>query len=79
VALQLCLGATARNTGRGSSVVKYIREGTAPHQFALIRVTLRNEGSEAYLPDTYGKKIIVERKIIKEGSGSYVLKSANGH
>jgi len=60
------------------SVVKYIREGTAPHQFALIRVIVRNEGSEAYLPNTYGKKIIVERKITKEGSGSYVLKSANG-
>lgn len=79
VALQVCLGSNAKSTGRGTSIVKYIREGTAAHQFALITVTLHNRGSDAYLPEIYGKKIIVQRKITKEGSGGYVLMDENSN
>eukprot|EP01038_Epipyxis_sp_PR26KG_P011016 gene11016-14795_t len=69
VALQLCLGATARNTDRGSSLASLIREGSPGP--AIIRVTLMNEGADAFMPEIYGKRITVERKIPKSGSATY--------
>jgi len=43
----------------------------------LITVYLRNEGKDAYRPNTYGKTIIIERKIDKNSS-SYKIKDENG-
>lgn len=69
-ALQLCLGATARNTGRGTALSSFIREGS--NGPASVKVTLVNEGADAYLPEVYGKRITVERRITKgTGSGGY--------
>lgn len=69
VALQVCLGARASATGRGSQITKYVREGCEKHEYALIQVTLRNEGTDAYLPELYGNRITIERRINKEGGG----------
>ncbi len=70
-AIQLCLGATAKTTGRGSKLNTLIREGS--NGPAIMRVTLLNEGADAYKPESYGSRIVVERKISKDGASSYQL------
>lgn len=45
---------------------------------ALIRVTLLNEGVDAYKPAEYGRKIQIERRISRTGQGQYRLLSHNG-
>jgi chromosome segregation ATPase len=71
-ALQLCLGATARNTGRGSALSTFIREGSDGP--ASVKVTLVNEGADAYMPEVYGNRIVIERRIHKgTGAGGYHL------
>ena len=41
-------------------------------------MTLRNRGSEAYKPESFGDRIVVERQIKRDGSGVYKLKGAKG-
>lgn len=41
-------------------------------------VTLNNEGDGAYKPDVYGKEIIVERSISRDGVSNYMIKDENG-
>jgi hypothetical protein len=43
-----------------------------------MRVTLLNEGPDAYKAKDYGNRITVERRINKGGGGGYRLLSANG-
>ena len=75
-ALQLCLGARADNTGRGKNLAGFIREGTDGP--AIVQVRLRNEGSDAFKPDLYGRHITIERRIPKNGAAKYRLISENG-
>lgn len=75
-ALQLCLGARADNTGRGRNLAGFIREGSDGP--AVVRVTLRNTGSDAFKADKYGDRIQIERKIGKQGSAGYRLLDNNG-
>jgi chromosome segregation ATPase len=75
VGLVTCLGAAARFSNRGSKLGDLVKTGC--HQ-ATIRITLRNEGPEAYKPELYGKSITVERRIVKEGGGGYKIKDQNG-
>ena len=70
-ALQLCLGATAKTTGRGSNLSTFICQGTDGP--AIARVTLLNEGVDAYRPELFGKRIVIERKINKNGTSQYTL------
>lgn len=72
-AIQLCLGASAKVTGRGTKLDGLIREGS--NGPAIIRVTLLNEGSDAYLPDVYKNRIVIERTINKNGVGTYQIKN----
>jgi chromosome segregation ATPase len=65
-ALMICLGSRASVTGRGSALSGLIREGSSAP--AKIRVCLRNSGKDAYMPNLYGKSIIVERIVNKTGS-----------
>lgn len=67
----MSLGSNARQTGRGSNAGKYIREGSDGP--AILRVTLLNEGSDAYKPGQYGRKIIIERRIAKNSSSYHIL------
>lgn len=48
-----------------------IREGSDGP--AVLQVTLLNEGSDAYQPDRYGNRIIIERKIPRSGGSSFRL------
>ena len=70
-AVQLCLGASARSTGRGSNLAGLIREGCDGP--AIMRITLLNEGNDAYKPNVYGKRLTVERRIARKGGGGYRL------
>lgn len=63
----------ARETGRATSQGAFIKAGCPE---ARISITLWNEGPEAYLPETYGKAIIIERRIGK--SASYTIRNAEG-
>ena len=41
-------------------------------------VRLRNEGSDAYKPETYGQSIMVERRISSDGTSGYSIKNHKG-
>lgn len=67
------LGAKASDTSRGSSIKSLIKDGNS---MARVIITFKNEGSEAYRPEVYGPKIIVERKLQRHGTNSYSIRSA---
>lgn len=69
------LGAKATDTSRGSSIKSLIKDGKST---ARIVVEIDNDGLDAYEPGTYGKVIIVERKLTREGTNVYYIKSENG-
>eukprot|EP00937_MAST-01D_sp_MAST-1D-sp2_P005072 g5072.t1 len=73
-ALQMCLGAKAGDTHRGKNVSGLIRRGHDGK--AVLRVTLRNEGSKAYRPEVCGDKITIERHLQRGGTASYKLINA---
>ena len=75
-AIQLCLGSSARATGRDANASKLIREGSDGP--AVMRVTLRNEGRDAFSPELYGDKIQIERRIYKAGNRSEYRVSSGG-
>lgn len=75
-AIQLCLGSSARHTGRGSNIGKYIREGSEDP--AILKITLLNSGPDAFKPKEYGDRIIVKRVIAKTTS-SYHMLDKNGN
>ena len=72
-AIQLCLGGSAHDTGRGRSVGSLVREGSEGP--AILSIRLRNEGPDAFRPDLYSDRIIVRRTIPKTGSSIYALLS----
>lgn len=43
-----------------------------------MRITLLNEGNDAYKPLEYGKRLTVERRIVKKGGGGYRLLDERG-
>lgn len=72
--ISICLGVKASDTSRGSSIKNLIKDGKST---ARVTVVFRNEGIEAYKPEEYGSKIIVERKIQRQGSNGYFIRSEN--
>ena len=72
-AIQLCLGGSAHDTGRGRSVGSLVREGSEGP--AILSIRLRNEGPDAFRPDLYSDRIIVRRTIPKVGGSTYALLS----
>ena len=74
-ALTLCLGGKASTTNRGQSLKNFIKEG---EDSAIIIVKLKNEGNVAYMPEDYGKTIIVERHFTKSGSSGFKIKNEKG-
>ena len=74
-ALMLCLGVKASDTHRGKRLSEMIRKG---HEgSAFVRVTLLNEGDEAFRPDVYGNRITIQRQITKTTS-NFKLYGADG-
>lgn len=74
-AITLCLGGKASATNRGQSLKSFIKEGK---ENASIIVRIKNQGEGAYLPDDYGKSIIVERHFTKSGSSGFKIKNEQG-
>ena len=80
-AIQICLGASAKRTGRGRNMRELIRNFNKanPPACAKVRVSLSNGGSDGYKQDVYGNVVTVERTI-NSGSGfnGYKLLDAAG-
>lgn len=68
------LGAKAADTSRGSSLKKLIKDGK---NTARITIVLKNEGKEAYNPEVFGPKIVIERKLQRQGTNSYSIKTSS--
>ena len=45
--------------------------------YALVQVELKNEGEDAFKPETYGDSIVIERRI-SESTSSTILKDHQG-
>jgi structural maintenance of chromosomes protein 6 len=77
-AIQICLGAGARRTHRARNLQDLVRKDSTAG-YAKVRVTLLNQGSDAYHPELYGDKITIERTIAtKGGYNGYKLLDADG-
>lgn len=74
-ALVVVLGGKSNSTGRGNGVKDFVKSGTDK---ALIRVTLRNDGMDAYKHEDFGGSIDIERSITKEGQTQYKIKGQRG-
>lgn len=70
-ALVVVLGGKSNSTGRGSGVKDFVKSGT---DRALVRVTIRNDGSDPFKFDEFGESIDIERSITKEGQTQYKIK-----
>ncbi|KAG2439305.1 hypothetical protein HXX76_004664 [Chlamydomonas incerta] len=74
-ALQVCLGASARETSRARSFTAFVKEGCSE---ARVCVTLCNVGDDAFLPHLFGERITVERVIKAAGASTTSLLDARG-
>lgn len=70
--ITIALGGKATATSRGNSLKSFVKEGK---QAAIVEVTLKNTGAEAFKHSEYHDKIIVERTIRADGTGSWKLKN----
>lgn len=73
--LVTALGAAARFANRSANMGGLVKNGC---NRAIIRVTLYNEGEDAFQPELYGPSIIIERILNKEGGGAYAIKDHTG-
>ncbi|KAF9425484.1 Structural maintenance of chromosomes protein 6 [Entomortierella beljakovae] len=74
-AIMVCLGGKANATNRAQSLKALIREGANQTE---VRLQLRNRGNDAYKTNIYGESIIIERRISRDGSSGYKIKSSKG-
>lgn len=74
-AITVGLGAKASETNRGNSLKDLIRNGCYSTK---ITITLNNSAYGAYQPGVYGKEIIIERIIKRDGPASFSLKTESG-
>ena len=78
-AIQICLGAGAKRTHRAKNLKELIRKEAGTNcAGAKVRVTLFNQGDDAYMNDVYGDLIIVERSISHRGFNGYKLLDQHG-
>ncbi|GJJ74285.1 structural maintenance of chromosomes protein 6 [Entomortierella parvispora] len=74
-AIIVCLGGKANATNRAQNLKALIREGASQTD---VKLQLRNRGPDAFKPELYGESIIIERRISRDGSSGYKIKSAKG-
>lgn len=74
-ALTLCLGGKASDTNRGGSLKSFVKEG---REHGSLVVKIKNAGSDAYQPDTYGSSITIERHFTKSGASGFKIKNDQG-
>lgn len=73
-ALCVAFGCRAKSTDRASTLKDFIKTGCGS---ALVHLEIKNEGEDAFKPETYGDVIIIERRI-SESTSSIVLKDHQG-
>ncbi|CAG8453598.1 23060_t:CDS:10 [Dentiscutata erythropus] len=73
--ITVCLGGKANVTNRASNLKSLIREGASVAQVTL---KLRNRGADAYRHEVYGDSIVIERRISRDGSNGYKIKTSGG-
>ncbi|KAG0312255.1 Structural maintenance of chromosomes protein 6 [Dissophora globulifera] len=74
-AIMVCLGGKANATNRAQNLKALIREGAGQTE---VKLQLRNRGPDAFKPEIYGESIIIERRISKDGTSGYKIKSSKG-
>ena len=74
-AIIVCLGGKANATNRAQNLKALIREGASQTD---VKLQLRNRGPDAYKPHLFGESIIIERRISRDGTSGYKIKSAKG-
>ncbi|XP_027103971.1 structural maintenance of chromosomes protein 6B-like isoform X1 [Coffea arabica] len=73
-ALCIAFGCRAKSTQRATTMKDFIKTGCSS---ASIWVEIKNQGEDAFKPETYGDMIILERKILQSTSTT-ILKSYEG-
>jgi len=73
-ALVLGLMGESKHIKRYSKVSEFVKKDCSR---AVIQVTLRNTGEEAYKPELYGPSLTFQRTITENGTSSYLLKDSN--
>ncbi|CAI9092030.1 OLC1v1027166C1 [Oldenlandia corymbosa var. corymbosa] len=73
-ALCIAFGSRARSTQRASTMKDFIKTGSSA---ASVHVEIKNEGEDAFKPETYGDLIILERQIT-QSSTTTILKNSQG-
>ena len=74
-AITLCLGGKASATNRGSSLKSFIQDGK---DFASIKVTIKNQGQDAFMREEFGDSIEIERHFNRNGTSGFKIRSARG-
>jgi len=78
--IQICLGAGAKRTHRAKNLKELIRKEAGTNcAGAKVRVTLFNQGDDAFMHSQYGDFIIVERSISHRGYNGYKLLDHKGN
>lgn len=73
--ISVALGAKATDTDRGNSLKGLIKHGK---DVSRATVTLCNVGSQAFKPEVFGEKIIIERVIKRAGAHTIMVKDSKG-
>ncbi|GAX84013.1 hypothetical protein CEUSTIGMA_g11438.t1 [Chlamydomonas eustigma] len=66
--LQACLGVSARSTGRASSLAQFVKTGCSETR---VQVTLFNTGPDAFEPEKFGDRIMIERRLTTGQGGNH--------
>ncbi|KAI9222038.1 P-loop containing nucleoside triphosphate hydrolase protein [Blastocladiella britannica] len=74
--IMIALGGDTKSTGRGDKLSKLIQDGKP---YCSITLRINNSAVDPYRPELYGNKILITRRIVATGSGSYTIKSASGN
>ena len=61
----------SKHIKRYSKVSEFVKKDCSK---AVIQITLRNTGEDAYRPEVYGASVTFQRTITDAGSSSYLLK-----
>jgi len=73
--ITVCLGGKATVTQRATSLKGLIKEGKNK---GSVTIKIRNKGPDAYKPNIYGEKIVIERELRKDGVNGYKIKNNSG-
>jgi len=73
--ITVCLGGKATITQRATSLKGLIKEGK---NNGSVTIKIRNKGPDAYKPDVYGDRIIIERRLSRDGVNGYKIKNSSG-